>query len=389
MAAAGSNPSAVSTRDVPLISLVIPTRERADTLAHTLATALAQRSRHYEVVVSDNASVDHTRETVTRIADDRVRYFNTGERLSMCGNYEFALQQCRGEYVIIIGDDDAVMPGGLDELIAKLQMLSEPVIHMWPLHIYDWPIDGRPAHVAYLAPVIPPSELDLKAKARFVISAGGWKYYELPSPYHSAIPRRILSQIRERTGRVFHSTQPDVFTAMAIPAYADRAINLGRTVTLNGRSARSNGLGFVKRDARANIERFIREYGDYKFHPSLYAGVSGSANMIPDAVLLAHDLFPELYADVPFNYSAMWAYICRLRFASHGEVLRARTAIARQHSFRAVSFLGMSAIHELSVVRRRLLNRVTPLGSLRDHTPGNINAFVQALAQRSRDGVAA
>ena len=94
MAAAGSNPSAVSTRDVPLISLVIPTRERADTLAHTLATALAQRSRHYEVVVSDNASVDHTRETVTRIADDRVRYFNTGERLSMCGNYEFALQQC-------------------------------------------------------------------------------------------------------------------------------------------------------------------------------------------------------------------------------------------------------------------------------------------------------
>lgn len=372
-------------RDGPLISLVIPTRERADTLAHTLATALAQRSRDYEVIVSDNASTDHTRETVARINDDRVHYFNTGQRLSMCGNYEFALAQCRGEYVIIIGDDDAVMPGRLDDLITKLQVLPEPVIHMWPLHIYDWPVDGRPARVAYLAPVIPPSELDLKAKARFVISAGGWKYYELPSPYHSAIPRRLLSQIRERTGRVFHSTQPDVFTAMAIPAYADRAVNLGRTVTLNGRSARSNGLGFIKCDARANIERFISEYGDYKFHLSLYGGVSGTANMIPDAVLLARDLFPELYADVLFNYSAMWAYICRLRFVSHAQVLRARSGIARQHPFRTSSFLGMSVIHELAVVRRLLLNRATPLGPLREHVPENINAFVQALAQRSRN----
>jgi glycosyltransferase involved in cell wall biosynthesis len=371
----------------PLLSLIIPTRERAETLAFTLATALNQQSRDYEIIVSDNASADHTKAVVDNLADARIYYFNTGQRLSMCDNYEFALERARGEYVIFIGDDDAVMPGGLDELIAKLQVLPEPVIHMWPLHIYDWPVDGQPAQVAYLAPVIPPSELDLKAKARFVISVGGWRYYELPSPYHSAIPRRILNQIRERTGRVFHSTQPDVFTAMAIPTYADRAINLGRAVTLNGRSARSNGLGFVKRDARANIERFIQEYGDYKFHPSLYKGVSGSANMIPDAVLLAHDLFPELYAGVPFNYSAMWAYICRLRFASHGEVLRARTAITRQHPFSTVSFLGMSAMHELSVMRRRLLNRATPLGSLRDHTPENINAFVQALAQRSRDGV--
>ena len=294
-----------------LMSIVIPTRERADTLVYTLASALDQRSTDFEVIVSDNFSADQTRAVVAAVDDPRVRYFNTGERLSMCGNYEFALKQCRGEYVIYIGDDDAVIPGALDLLLDKLRRLPEPVIHMWPLHVYDWPVGQKKASVAFLAPRVEPREVDLKAKGRFAVEMGGWKYYELPSPYHAAIPLRILTAIRERTGRVFHSTQPDVFTAMAIPAFADRAINLGQAITMNGRSARSNGLGFVESAAKRNIDRFLAEYGEYRFHPTLFPETAGAANMIPDAVLMARDMFPELYGDVKFGYSAMWAYVCR------------------------------------------------------------------------------
>jgi len=371
----------IQASDRPLLSLVVPTRERADTLAFTLATALDQQSRDYEVIVSDNASVDDTQAVVDRLADSRVRYFNTGRRLSMCDNYEFALEQARGDYVIYIGDDDAVIPGALDNLLLRLRAAQELVIHMWPLHIYDWPVEGAPARVAYLAPIRAQTELNLKTKARFVVSVGGWKYYELPSPYHSAIPKRILDAIRQRTGRVFHSTQPDVFTAMAIPAFADRAINLGQTVTLHGRSSRSNGLGFVKRSALANINRFILEYGNYHFHATLYPGVAGAVNMIPDAILLARDLFPELYGQVEFNYSAMWAYICRLRFASHLEVLNQQASIRRHHPFNLASFLALSAVQELSALRRQVLNAFVPLGSLKQHTPENILDFVRALAK--------
>ncbi|UAJ10484.1 glycosyltransferase family 2 protein [Glacieibacterium megasporae] len=370
----------------PLLSLIIPTRERARTLVSTLATATAQASRDFEIVVSDNMSADNTREVVTAAAenDDRIRYLNSGARLSMCGNYEFALEQARGDYVVIIGDDDAVMPGGLDRLLARLRALSEPTIHMWPLHIYDWPVGELPAKVAYLAPVIPESTLDLKAKARDIVRRGAWKYYELPSPYHSAIPRAILSKIRDRTGRVFHSTQPDVFTAMAIPAYADQAINLGTTVTLNGRSAQSNGLGFVQRKARVNIDRFIAEYGDYRFHPTLATGVPAAANMIPDAVLLAVDLFPELYDGVDFDYSAMWAYVCRLGFMSHGEVVRSARRIAQAHDFSLPRFARFAALHQAAVIRRRLLNAATPLGGLAAAVPGTIDEFVKALAREPR-----
>ncbi len=191
----------------------------------------------------------------------------------MCDNYEFALQQARGVYVVIIGDDDAVIPGKLDLLISRLQGLREPVIHTWPLHVYDWPVGDAPARLTYLAGKGKGQEFDPKVKARFAMTMGGWRYGAAPSPYHSAIPKKILDAMRERTGRVFHSTQPDVFTGMAIPAFADKAVDLGETITFNGRSARSNGLGFVDQNAVANIERFIREYGEYHFHSSLYGGV--------------------------------------------------------------------------------------------------------------------
>lgn len=367
----------------PFLSLIIPTRERADTLAFTLATALEQTSRDYEVIVSDNASEDDTKAVVERCSDSRVRYFNTGRRLSMCENYDFALERAAGDYVIIIGDDDAVMPGALDKLITRMRVAPEPIIYMWPVHIYDWPVGNQPARGAQIAPAWPPAEVDLKRKAKFVITMGGWKHYELPSPYHCAVPKRILDEIRARTGRVFHSTQPDVFTQMAIPALADRALNIGVTITLHGRSARSNGLGFVAKSALPNIQRFIREYNDYHFHPTLYPGVSGVANMIPDAVLVAMDLFPDFYNGTRFNYDAMWAYVCRLRFATHGEVLQKRADIRRHHAFHPFRFLFFSVIQEISVLRRNFLPRIMPLGEFREHTPDNIQDFVKALAARS------
>ncbi len=363
----------------PMISLIIPTRERAQTLVFTLASALNQDSQAFEVVVSDNVSEDETRDVVERCLDSRVRYFRTERRLSMCDNYEFALRQARGKYVIFIGDDDAVMPHALDKLIAMLNAASESLVYMWPLHIYDWPVDGQPAKISHLARRTPPISIDLKRKAKSVIRLGGWKYYELPTAYHCAVPKSVLDSIRTRTGRVFHSTQPDVFTAMAIPVLADKALNVGFTVTLSGRSARSNGLGFVTKKALPNIERFIREYGDYRFHSTLYPGVSAAANMIPDAVLVARDLFSEFYEGVSFDYDSMWAYIYRLKFVSRRQVLRNSEKIRRYHRFSPVRFLMYTLVHDIAVLRRRTLDGCTSPRGIKRHPPDNILDFVKLL----------
>ena len=366
--------------DTPLLSIIIPTRERAGTLRYTLETTLAQNSDAFEVLVSDNCSGDETPEVVASIRDPRVRYVRADRRLSMCDNYEFALENSRGRHTIIVGDDDAALPGQIDALISRIVGDPTPMIYMWPLHIYDWPSDRAPAQLTYFAPAQEPQTVALKELAREAVRLGGWKYYALPSGYHSAIPRNLTHEIAARTGRVFHSTQPDVFVAMALPAFADIALNLGVPVTMNGRSPKSNGRDFLRKSERRNLDRFIAEYSDYRFHPMLGTEMSPLAAMIPDAVLRAKDLFPEVYSDVDFGFGEMWAYVARLGFVSHGEVLRQRKHVDGGRPFSLAKFLGYSALHQAAAFRRSVLNRVVKPKGLRKEAPSNIRDTALALS---------
>ena len=145
-----------------LISLIIPTRERVETLPFAIKTALDQKSCNYEVLVSDNFSADNTKEVVQSFNDSRLIYINTGKRLSMCDNFEFALEHARGKYVIFIGDDDGVMPGAIDKLETTIQ--SKPSsVYCWPKPIYLWPKNDKSA-VVWSLPSVSYTHLTLPTK---------------------------------------------------------------------------------------------------------------------------------------------------------------------------------------------------------------------------------
>ena len=73
-----------------LISIIIPSRDRAVYLKYSVQTALAIQDKNIEIIVSDNASIDHTREVIRSIEDTRLKYFNTNKRISMRANFENA-----------------------------------------------------------------------------------------------------------------------------------------------------------------------------------------------------------------------------------------------------------------------------------------------------------
>jgi glycosyltransferase involved in cell wall biosynthesis len=98
---------------VPKITVIVPTRERCDVLQHCLQTLTMQDYQHLEILVSDNFSADATKEVVASAGDPRIRYINTGRRLSMSHNWEFALSHVRDGWVTFIGDDDGLPPGAI------------------------------------------------------------------------------------------------------------------------------------------------------------------------------------------------------------------------------------------------------------------------------------
>src|ERR1044071_6636035 len=116
----------------------------------------------------------------------------------MCDNWEFALEKARGKYVVFIGDDDAIMPGGINKLESFIHEYRSDV-YTWGASIYIWPIDDRKATIKYLPPVQSVHEIDLRRLASFVIAHGGWQYYRIPGTYHAAVSMQILDMIRKKT----------------------------------------------------------------------------------------------------------------------------------------------------------------------------------------------
>ncbi len=362
-----------------LVSLIIPTRERAETLVYAIQTALLNQVQdNYEIIVSDNFSQDNTVEVINKFSDPRLIYINTGQRLSMSDNWEFALAKARGQYVIFIGDDDAVLPGGIKRLVALIRE-HQCDVYMWDPSIYFWPIDGKKASIRYLSPVRPMHEMNLQGLVSFVIANGGWQYYRLPGAYHAAVSMKILEQIRNKTGRVFHSTQPDVFTSIAVPVFAKTCLHTGQAITLHGASVKSNGGASIARDGFAVRSKFLREYADYQIHPTLFPGAPTLTNLLGDSCLVAMDVFPGFYGKMKFNYEAMWAYVWQLKYVSARFIVANRSRIDRYHPFSVFLFLFYAAMQSAVILRRQIINLIARLRPFTRDIPDNIRDFAILL----------
>ena len=96
-------------KDQPLVTIGIPTYKRADSfLKIALESALNQTYQNIEIVISDNCSPDHTESLVTGYSDPRIRYFRQKENIGAANNFNFCLQQARGDYFILLQDDDLI-----------------------------------------------------------------------------------------------------------------------------------------------------------------------------------------------------------------------------------------------------------------------------------------
>ena len=90
------------------MSIGLPTYNRAQSLARALDSALHQTYERLEIVISDNASDDGTESLCLAAAsrDRRVRYVRQERNIGPTANFNFLASECRGEYVLMLADDD-------------------------------------------------------------------------------------------------------------------------------------------------------------------------------------------------------------------------------------------------------------------------------------------
>src|SRR3954471_4782626 len=105
------------------VTVAIPTYNRADFLRQTLAGIAAQQfpREHFEVLVIDNNSTDHTAAVVAEFANERPapRYLRE-EKQGLDHARNRALAEARGEIVVFGDDDILVKPDWLAQMAVPL-----------------------------------------------------------------------------------------------------------------------------------------------------------------------------------------------------------------------------------------------------------------------------
>jgi glycosyltransferase involved in cell wall biosynthesis len=107
-------------RDVPFLTVLIPTWNAAPTIAASLASVLATRSVALQCLVVDDASTDGTADRVAEVAarDARVDLVRLPTNGGVSEARNEGLVRVRGEWLTLLDADDRFLPGGLEVLVA-------------------------------------------------------------------------------------------------------------------------------------------------------------------------------------------------------------------------------------------------------------------------------
>ena len=238
-------------------TVVIPTRNRCDTLEWALKTCVTQAYDNLEILVSDNYSADRTEEVARSFDDPRIRYLNTGRRLSMTDNFEFALSQVTDGFVICIGDDDGLLPNALNELDT---IITEQRCHAiaWRKPLYFWPTFIDPHYANTLTLSISPHDRvtseDCAGALRAVVDFK-MLYTMLPGIYHGCVDLTTLRATAKRSGRFFHSSIPDAYSAIAVTCALERYHFSTKPFSILGLSGHSAGSGYFSLSKNAGEDK--------------------------------------------------------------------------------------------------------------------------------------
>ncbi len=122
-----------------LVSVIIPTFNRAAMVEAAVESVLAQAYRPLEVLVVDDGSTDDTRRRLARFGDE-IRTLTQPNRGCAAARNRGAAES-RGEYVAFLDSDDRFLPDKLERQVAALQRHPEADFCYGPFQVY---YDHRP-----------------------------------------------------------------------------------------------------------------------------------------------------------------------------------------------------------------------------------------------------
>lgn len=242
-------------------SIIVPARNSAQTLRYTLMSCLNQRYQgDYEVVLSDNSAPGNTEvyQLYKELDDSRIKYYRTPREYNLSRSFEFAFLHARGEFLLSLGSDDALLPWTLEVLDDLRKTYPDEEVIQWERGFYAWPgFNGGQQHQFviprnYQKNNLCPEYLTQQFYFGSIFNNSD-QMYLLPNLYlNSGCRREYLKTILRKTGRLFDGICQDIYMGVVNAAINEKILNIHYPLSIAGMSSGSMG-------AKANMVYELKE----------------------------------------------------------------------------------------------------------------------------------
>jgi glycosyltransferase involved in cell wall biosynthesis len=231
----------------PLLSIIIPTKNRYTTLLPLLDALCSFESDNFEIVIQDNSDInEELLNYLESNKDVRINYFYCSDKLSVIDNSDLAVNHTIGEYICFIGDDDGVMPYIVDVVEWMKRngykaLKAHKPNYFWPSMITDYFANDNSGILYESNYNYNIKEVATSTSLNYTLSKGGTSINRLPCLYHGIVDRETLDRIFIKCNTYFPGPSPDMANAIALSLFLNKYVYVDFPVIISGKSKNSTG----------------------------------------------------------------------------------------------------------------------------------------------------
>jgi glycosyltransferase involved in cell wall biosynthesis len=104
-----------------LVSIIVPTYNRADLIGETIQSVIDQTYKNWELIIVDDGSTDDSKNYITKFNDERIVYYAI-EHCGILGKVRnVGISHAKGDYIAFLDSDDLWLPQKLEYQLTLLQ----------------------------------------------------------------------------------------------------------------------------------------------------------------------------------------------------------------------------------------------------------------------------
>jgi glycosyltransferase involved in cell wall biosynthesis len=250
-------------------SVLLPTRNRLDLLSRAIETVCRQDYDNWEIIVSDNFSEEDIAGYIQSLGDSRIKYFRTDCFIPVTDNWNNALDKSRGEYIIMLGDDDCLMKGYFSTLSKLIDKFDSPDFLYTGAFLYAYPgvMPGIPdgflrtySNRKIYQSASEPFWLERNKAKEFVEDSFNFRVMFDYNMQFSLVSRKLVEEIKQY-GQFYQSPYPDYYASNAMMLMAKRILVVPLPLITIGISSKSFGFFFFN-DAEDDGNQLLNNLPD-------------------------------------------------------------------------------------------------------------------------------